>query len=41
MERDTFSAKNQTLWDLTEYIFRLRCRHHQLLTKWLFLTSTH
>jgi len=33
MERNPFSGKNQTLLDLTEYIFRLRCRHHQLLFK--------
>jgi len=33
MERDPFSAKNQTLQDLTEYIFRLWWRHHQLLFK--------
>jgi len=25
MERNPFSAKNQTLQDLTECIFRLRC----------------
>jgi len=25
MEKDSFSAKNQTLHDLTEYIFRLWC----------------
>jgi len=33
MERDPFSAKNQTLQDLTECIFRLWCRHHELLFK--------
>jgi len=33
MERSPFSAKNQTLQDLTEHIFRLRCRYHQLLFK--------
>jgi len=33
MERNPFSAKNQTLKDFTEYTFRLRCRHHQLLFK--------
>jgi len=30
MERDSFSVKNQKLKDLTEYIFRLRCRYHQM-----------
>jgi len=34
MERDPFSARNQTLQDLIEYIFRLWCgRHHQFLFK--------
>ena len=33
LERNSFSAKNQTLQDFTECIFRLRCRHHQLLFK--------
>jgi len=31
MEIDPFSAKNQTLSDLAEYMFRLRCTHHLLL----------
>jgi len=30
MERSRFSAKNQTLQDLTEDIFRLQSRHQQL-----------
>jgi len=29
--KNPFSATNQTLLDLAEYIFRLRCTHHQLL----------
>jgi len=33
IERNPFPDKNQTLKDLTEYIFRLQSRHYQLLFK--------
>jgi len=33
MERNLFSAKNQTLRS-SQYVFRLHCRHHELLLKY-------